>query len=79
MSERLFLLLAGEMGIDPSEIDEDSNFETLATWDSQREIELAFMLEREYAIEIDEDQMKLLRSVHGIRELLHSRGITNPG
>lgn len=78
MPGRLLLLLADEMGIDPSEIDEESNFETLARWDSQREIELAFMLEREYGIAIDRNEMTRLRSVHSIREILHSRGIADP-
>lgn len=74
--DRLLAQIASILGTEPCEVGEDSNFETLATWDSQREVELALMLEREYAIELSDDEIARLRSVVEIRAVLTAHGVS---
>lgn len=63
------------MQVSDEEIGDDSSFETLKTWDSAREVELALMLEFEYGISLDDNELASLHSVRDVRALLASRGI----
>lgn len=78
MSGRLLALIADLMQVQLADLDERSNFETLPTWDSEREVELAFMLEHEYEITVGDDELERLHSVSDVRQLLASRGIADP-
>jgi acyl carrier protein len=78
MAEKLLHVIAAVMEVDCSELDDGSSFETLETWDSQREVELALSLEHEYAITLNDDEMNHLRSVRDVRTLLAARGIAEP-
>lgn len=76
MAERLIGQIAFVMAVDESQVNEDSTFETLETWDSQREVELAIMLEREYGIELSVAEMGRLHSVREIRSVLKDHGVS---
>ena len=75
MSTNLFSLIADVLLVDASEITADSTFETLEHWDSEREIELALMLEVEFGVCLDVDDMSRLRSVTAIYEVLEKHGV----
>lgn len=65
------------MDVDVSAVGADSVADDFPKWDSQSEIELAIMLEQEYGITVDDNDISSLRSVAGIRELLNRNGICN--
>jgi acyl carrier protein len=75
-TERLLTQIAVVLETDASQISEGSTLETLATWDSQREVELAFMLEREYGIELSDEEVNRLHSVAEIRAILAAHGVS---
>lgn len=75
MADKLLSLIARVMQVGESEVGEDANFETLKTWDSAREVELALMLEFEYGINVSDEELERLHSVADVRALLASRGI----
>lgn len=75
MAGKLLPLIASLMQVREDEVGEDSNFETLKTWDSAREVELALMLEFEYGVALDDDDLGRLHSVRDVRAMLAARGI----
>ena len=75
MAGKLLSLIAGLMEVDESQVDEDSSSDTLAQWDSMRDVELAMLLEQEYGITVETEEIDLLQSVRKVRALLASRGI----
>ncbi|HEY0798498.1 MAG TPA: acyl carrier protein [Candidatus Baltobacteraceae bacterium] len=77
-SGKLLSIIAAVMEADPATIDEGSSFETVLRWDSENEVALGLMLEHHYGITLSDDEMARLHSVRYVRELLASRGITDP-
>ncbi len=75
MSTKLFALIADVLLVDASVITADSTFETLEKWDSEREIELALMLEVEFGVSLDANDMSRLRSVRAIVDVLEKYGV----
>jgi acyl carrier protein len=71
----LFELIAAVMEAAPSDVTEDSGSDTLAKWDSMREIMLASTLEAEYGFNLTTDEMLDLHSVKSIRKILAAHGI----
>jgi acyl carrier protein len=74
-SDTLLELIASVMEVDVSQVDEDSNYESLAKWDSMRQIMLASVLESEYGFTLGVDEMLHLQSVASIRAILRTHGI----
>lgn len=74
MADKLLSLIASVMQVDESEVGENASFETLETWDSVREVELALMLEHQYAIKLTDEEIEQLHSVSEIRRILAHRG-----
>jgi acyl carrier protein len=66
----LLELIASVMEVDGSEVSEASDNETLGKWDSMRQIMLATMLESEYGLTLDSDELDRLGSVKDIRAIL---------
>jgi acyl carrier protein len=78
MIGKFLSFIAEVMEVDPLELrDEDARFEAFEKWDSQREVELGVMLEHEYAITLNDDEMRRLRSVREVRTVLHAHAITD--
>lgn len=73
MSVSLEATIAGVLDVDPAELS-DARFERFASWDSQRQIELALALERAYGVEFDDREIDGLDSVAAVRALLLKHG-----
>ncbi len=78
MRAEFFALIADVLLVDASEITADSTFETVEHWDSEREIELALMLEVEFGVSLDAVDMSRLRSVRALYEVLEKHGVRIP-
>ena len=74
-SDTLLELIASVMEVDVSQVDEESNYESLEKWDSMRQIMLASVLESEYGFTLGADEMLHLQSVASIRAILRAHGI----
>jgi acyl carrier protein len=75
----LLQLIAEVLGVDLSEIGEDSDNTSVRGWDSATEVELALMLEHEFSISLDEGEMSALISVRNIRSTLAKHGVALGG
>lgn len=68
-------LVASLMELDEAEVGEDTGRETVAQWDSLRELMLASALESEYGITLTLDEFQMLHSVRTVMQVLERRGI----
>lgn len=75
MATELLSLIASVMEADVADVDESSDNESLAKWDSMREIMLATALESEYGFTLTNDEMSKLHSVAAIRGILAAHGV----
>ena len=74
--DALLTLIAGTLGIDPSEVTEASNMANTRKWDSLRQIMLMTELETHFGVELSDQQMLETTSVAKIRALLSELGAT---
>jgi acyl carrier protein len=74
MHERVLELLARVFGRPRSELPDDASTETLADWDSLRQLELMLELELEFGVHVPAEAMTELQSVEAIEEFLAERG-----
>jgi len=72
--DTLLTLIAGTLGIDPSEVTEASDMANTRKWDSLRQIMLMTELETLFACELSDQQMLETTSVAKIRALLSDLG-----
>lgn len=73
--DALLTLIAGTLGIDPSEVTEASDMANTRKWDSLRQIMLMTELETQYGCQLSDQQMLETTSVAKIRALLVLQGV----
>ena len=74
-SDPLLTLIAGTLGVNPSEVNEDSAAGKTRRWDSLRQVMLMNELETTYGIELSDQEMMETNSVARIRALLTAHGV----
>lgn len=55
------------------EIDEFSSQENIPEWDSMKQLNIAFEIENEFGIELEPEEIALLKSVNGIINFLNTK------
>ena len=74
MEEKIKEILATIFEIDKSSINQDTNPNTVPTWDSLRHMKLVFAIEEEFEVEFSDDKIVQLTDVgkilNCIRELI---------
>lgn len=55
-------------------IDESSSQENIPEWDSMKQLNIAFEIENEFGIELEPEEIVLLKSVSAIMECLKNKG-----
>jgi acyl carrier protein len=73
--DTLLTVIAGTLGIEPTEVAEDSNMSNTRKWDSLRQIMLMTELETRFGFELSDQEMLETTSVASIRALLRNRGV----
>ncbi len=71
----LLTLIAGTLGIDPTEVTEDSDMSNTRKWDSLRQVMLMTELETHFNFELTDQEMLETTSVARIRDLLRAHGV----
>ena len=74
-SVSLLELIAGTLGVPPTEITEASDVRNTRKWDSLRHVMLMTEVETNYGIELSDQEMMETVSVAQIRVLLRQRGV----
>lgn len=54
-------------------IDESSSQENIPEWDSMKQLNIAFEIENEFGIELEPEEIVLLKSVNGIINFLNTK------
>ena len=73
-NDSLLTLIAGTLGISPSEVTEDSDSTNTRKWDSLRQVMLMTELETTYGIELTDQELVDTTSVAKIRAVLQAHG-----
>lgn len=71
----LLELIAGTLGVPPSEINDASDMTTTKKWDSLRHVMLMTELETNYGIELSDKEMTEATSVSKIKDVLKQHGV----
>lgn len=76
MKDRIYCIVSDVFGVPKEAVNDDSNPDTIPTWDSLSHINLILSLEAEFGISLSpEDTMEML-SVGLIRIILAERGVS---
>jgi acyl carrier protein len=66
--------LADVFQIDPADVPDDASIETMAGWDSLRQLELMLALELDFGVRLTADTMLELQSAAAIESFLGDAG-----
>jgi acyl carrier protein len=72
---QLYELIGKVLGVDPSELNEDSNAQNTPKWDSLRHIEVVFAMENAFHVRFTMPEISGLRKLSDIRQLLIAKNI----
>jgi acyl carrier protein len=70
MEDKIKEILATILEIDISEVNNKTNPDTVANWDSLRHMKLVFSIEEEYGVEFSDDQIIQLTDVGTILDCI---------
>jgi acyl carrier protein len=72
---QLYELIGKVLGVDPSELNEDSNAQNTPKWDSLRHIEVVFAMENAFHVRFTMPEISGLRKLSDIRQLLLAKNV----
>ena len=76
MNEEVFAIISAVMEVPLDDISEDATKETIANWDSMRQLNLVFALEDQFGVKFaDEDILRM----NGVRDILDALGRITSG
>ena len=68
-------VIAGVLEVDPSEVTDNAGPDTIATWTSLRHLQLVGALEDVYGVSFTYREIRGLRSIGELRQVLRTRGV----
>ena len=74
MSEDLFNLVAGILGVPTEELSLESGPENLSKWDSLAQITIVSAIEQQYKITLSMPEILSIRSISDLQELIEKHG-----
>lgn len=76
---QLYQLIGQVLGVNPAELNEESNSQNTPKWDSLRHIEVVFAMENAFHIRFTMPEIASLRKLGDIRKLLEAKKVSlNP-
>jgi acyl carrier protein len=76
---QLYQLIGQVLGVDPEQLNEESNSQNTPKWDSLRHIEVVFAMENAFHVRFTMPEIASLRKLGDIRKLLETKKvILNP-
>lgn len=76
---QLYQIIGKVLGVDPSELSEESNAQNTPKWDSQRHIEVVFAIENAFHVRFTMPEITMLRKLGDIRQLLIAKNVRLDG
>ena len=72
---KFYAIVGNILGVDPSELNEQSNATNVPQWDSLRHIEVIFAVESAYQVRFTMPEIAGLRNLGDMRQLLISKNV----
>jgi acyl carrier protein len=72
---QLYTLIGKVLGVDPSELSDESNASNTPKWDSLRHIEVVFAIENAFHVRFTMPEIASLRKLGDIRQLLIQKNV----
>ncbi len=72
---QLYQLIGKVLGVNPAELNEDSNAQNTPKWDSLRHIEVVFAMENAFHVRFTMPEISGLRKLSDIRQLLLTKNV----
>jgi acyl carrier protein len=72
---QLYQLIGKVLGVDPAQLNEDSNAQNTPKWDSLRHIEVVFAMESAFHVRFTMPEIANLRKLGDIRKLLQAKNV----
>jgi acyl carrier protein len=72
---QLYDLIGKVLGVDPAQLNEESNAQNTPKWDSLRHIEVIFAMENAFHVRFTMPEISGLRKLSDIRKLLETKSI----
>ena len=73
---QLYQLIGKVLGVDASQLTEESNAQNTPKWDSLRHIEVVFAMENAFHVRFTMPEIASLRKLGDIRKLLEAKKVT---
>lgn len=73
---QLYQLIGKVLGVDPAQLNEDSNAQNTPKWDSLRHIEVVFAMENAFHVRFTMPEISGLRKLGDIRKLLMAKNVS---
>lgn len=77
MEDRLIVLFAEGLGLDPGEVNDDTCPENTPEWDSLAAMNLVALLEETFEVQLSTEEIMSMRSVRLVREALRAHGVSD--
>ena len=74
MSEKVLRVVAKTLDVPLESVSEETGAETLAAWDSLRQMQLVFALEEAFGVTFEDDEIPQLVGVRNVLALLRAKG-----
>ena len=75
MTDRLTSIFADELGVDVSELNEESSPDTVENWDSLAAMRLVAAIEAEFAVRLSAKEVMKMRSIGLARSVLQGKNV----
>lgn len=68
-------VVSGALDVDPAEITDTADQQSLGSWTSMRHIQLIVSLEEAYGLSFDYDEIADARTIGKVRDVLRAKGV----
>ena len=75
VTDKLVMLFADELGVDVSELNEESSPDTVENWDSLAAMRLVAAIEAEFAVRLSAKEVMKMRSIGLARSVLQGKNV----
>ena len=73
IESRLKTLIAEAFSLDPNEVDENTGMDTVAEWDSLNQLRLVLLLEEEFSVALEPEEIVLLQDYKAVLAIVKNR------
>jgi acyl carrier protein len=73
IESRLKTLIAEAFSLDPNKVDENTGMDSVAEWDSLNQLRLVLLLEEEFSVALEPEEIVLLQDYKAVLAIVKNR------